>query len=74
MPAVLGTRTADYDFALPADLVAQAPLARRDASRLMVVDRRAGTVAHRAFADLPELTAPATCSCSTPRASSARGC
>jgi S-adenosylmethionine:tRNA ribosyltransferase-isomerase len=58
MSAVLGTRTADYDFALPADLVAQAPLARRDASRLMVVDRRAGTVAHRAFADLPGLTAP----------------
>ncbi len=50
-----GLRTADYDFDLPPALVAQAPLARRDASRLMVVDRAAGTLAHRTFADLPSL-------------------
>jgi S-adenosylmethionine:tRNA ribosyltransferase-isomerase len=50
-----GTRTSDYDFELPAELVAQAPLERRDASRLMVVDRSAGTIAHRTFADLVEL-------------------
>ena len=50
-----GQRTADYDFDLPPALVAQAPLARRDASRLMVVDRAAGTVAHAAFTDLPGL-------------------
>jgi S-adenosylmethionine:tRNA ribosyltransferase-isomerase len=56
--AVPGSRTADYDFHLPPELVAQAPLARRDASRLMVVDRAAGTIAHRSFADLPGLTAP----------------
>lgn len=55
---MLGTRTSDYDFALPASLIAQAPLARRDASRLMVVDRAAGTIAHRGFADLPSLMAP----------------
>jgi S-adenosylmethionine:tRNA ribosyltransferase-isomerase len=53
-----GDRTSHYDFALPQSLVAQAPLARRDASRLMVVDRAAGTVAHRGFADLPALMAP----------------
>jgi S-adenosylmethionine:tRNA ribosyltransferase-isomerase len=53
-----GSRTADYDFALPPDLIAQAPLARRDESRLMVVDRAAGTIAHRTFADLPSLMAP----------------
>jgi S-adenosylmethionine:tRNA ribosyltransferase-isomerase len=69
-----GLRAADYDFDLPTELIAQAPLARRDASRLLVVDRAAGTVAHRTFADLPAFTAPATCSCSTPRASSAPGC
>ncbi len=50
-----GQRTADYDFELPPALVAQTPLARRDASRLMVVDRAAGTLAHRTFADLPSL-------------------
>src|SRR5919206_3440961 len=53
-----GSRTSDYDFTLPEELIAQTPLARRDASRLMVVDRTAGTIAHRTFADLPALMAP----------------
>ena len=50
-----GLRTADYDFDLPADRVAQTPAARRDESRLMVVDRAAGTITHRTFRDLAEL-------------------
>lgn len=49
----LGLRTADYDFHLPPDRIAQHPAARRDESRLMVVDRTAGTVAHHTFRDLP---------------------
>jgi S-adenosylmethionine:tRNA ribosyltransferase-isomerase len=53
-----GLLTADYDFELPPELIAQTPLARRDASRLMVVDRSAGTISHRRFTDLPQLTAP----------------
>ncbi len=53
-----GDRTSDYDFELPAALIAQSPLARRDASRLMVVDRASGTIAHRTFADIVELIAP----------------
>ena len=52
---MLGARTSDYDFHLPDALIAQEPLARRDASRLMVLDRTAGTIAHRTFADLAEL-------------------
>ncbi len=54
-----GFLTSDYDFALPAGLVAQAPLPRRDASRLMVLDRASGTIAHRTFTDLPALLRPA---------------
>jgi S-adenosylmethionine:tRNA ribosyltransferase-isomerase len=50
-----GLLTADYDFALPAELIAQSPLARRDASRLMMLDRASGTIAHRHFTDLPTL-------------------
>ena len=50
-----GSRTSDYDFDLPEHLVAQTPLARRDASRLMVVDRASGSIAHRTFADLATL-------------------
>ncbi len=45
----------DYDFALPHAAIAQAPLAERDASRLLVLDRRSGGLAHRRFAELPEL-------------------
>jgi S-adenosylmethionine:tRNA ribosyltransferase-isomerase len=58
MPAPTGLLTADYDFALPPELIAQAPLARRDASRLMVLDRATQTISHRTFADLPSLIAP----------------
>ena len=53
-----GLLTADYDFDLPAELIAQAPLARRDASRLMVVNRSTGTIEHGTFADLVTLVAP----------------
>jgi S-adenosylmethionine:tRNA ribosyltransferase-isomerase len=50
-----GTRTADYDFHLPASLIAQRPTDRRDASRLMVVHRDGGRIEHRTFADLADL-------------------
>jgi len=53
-----GLSTSDYDFVLPPALIAQSPLAQRDASRLMVVDRASGTIAHRRFSDLPEIVAP----------------
>ncbi len=58
MPASTGLLTADYDFTLPPELIAQTPLARRDASRLMVVDRASQTISHRTFVDLPSLIAP----------------
>ncbi|WKW11188.1 tRNA preQ1(34) S-adenosylmethionine ribosyltransferase-isomerase QueA [Pseudogemmatithrix spongiicola] len=48
-----GLKTSDYDFALPLDRIAQTPMPRRDESRLMVVNRRAGTIAHHVFRDLP---------------------
>lgn len=50
-----GLRTADYDFDLPADRIAQSPAERRDASRLMVVERATGTITHRAFRELADL-------------------
>ena len=50
-----GLLTADYDFVLPPDLIAQAPLARRDASRLMVVHRATSEIEHGVFSDLPSL-------------------
>ena len=53
-----GGRLADYDFALPRELVASRPLPERSASRMVVVDRTAGNIAHRMFRDLPEFLAP----------------
>ena len=50
---VAGSRTSDYAFDLPPELIAQTPPVTRGASRLMVVDRASATIAHRTFADLP---------------------
>jgi S-adenosylmethionine:tRNA ribosyltransferase-isomerase len=47
-------RVDDFDFALPERLIAQEPAVPRDASRLLVLDRDTGRVAHRRFTDLPE--------------------
>ena len=45
-------RLEDYSYELPPELIAQNPCARRDASRLLVLDRAGGSVAHRMFADI----------------------
>ncbi len=47
-------KTAEFDYELPPELIAQTPIEPRDASRLMVVDRRTGEIIHRHFYDLPE--------------------
>lgn len=50
--------TGDFDYELPPDRIAQTPLADRSASRLLVLDRGGAPIAHRHFADLPELIGP----------------
>jgi len=55
---VRGTRTSDYDFELPQAQIAQLPLPRRDASRLLTVNRATGEIAHRAVTELPSIIAP----------------
>ena len=47
--------TDDFDFQLPPELIAQAPLASRDASRLLHVRTPSGQVQHRLFRELPSL-------------------
>lgn len=44
----------DLDFELPDDLIAQHPVEPRDAARMLVLDRAAGTIDHRLVRDLPE--------------------
>ena len=46
--------TAQLDYELPPDLIAQRPAERRDESRLLVFDRATGDVRHRRFSELPE--------------------
>jgi S-adenosylmethionine:tRNA ribosyltransferase-isomerase len=46
--------TSELDYHLPPELIAQHPAERRDASRLLVYDRRRDEVRHRVFSELPE--------------------
>jgi len=47
-------KSAELDYDLPPELIAQHPLERRDESRLLVYDRSTGEVRHRRFRDLPD--------------------
>ena len=51
-------RTADFDFKLPPELIAQAPTPQRDQSRLLVLHRDSARVEHRRFRDLLEYLLP----------------
>ena len=52
-------KLSDFDFDLPEELIAQTPIKLRDQSRLMVLDRKTGTINHAVFSDLPHhLPAP----------------
>lgn len=47
--------TSELDYNLPPDLIAQTPVEPRDASRLMVIDRATGSIAHHHFYELDKL-------------------
>lgn len=51
-------KTSDFNFDLPERLIAQHPLKKRDASRLLVLDRADGSVQHRHFTDLIDYLQP----------------
>lgn len=51
-------RISDLEYDLPEGLIAQEPLAKRDASRLLLVDAEAGEVGEQMFTDLPSLLPP----------------
>ena len=44
---------ADYDYDLPEELIATRPATERDGSRMLVIDRSAGTISHRQFREFP---------------------
>ena len=45
-------KTSDFNFDLPQELIAQTPIEKRDASRLLVLDKNSGAWEHRHFFDL----------------------
>ena len=52
---------ADFDYELPKRLIAQRPLPGRSDSRMLAIDRRAGTWTDSLVADLPDLVGPGDC-------------
>jgi S-adenosylmethionine:tRNA ribosyltransferase-isomerase len=48
----------EFDYPLPAELIAQHPLAEREASRMLVLDRAAQRFEDRAFRELPQILQP----------------
>jgi S-adenosylmethionine:tRNA ribosyltransferase-isomerase len=46
-------KLSELDYELPSELIAQRPLERRDASRLLVYERATGEIRHRRFSELP---------------------
>jgi S-adenosylmethionine:tRNA ribosyltransferase-isomerase len=54
-------RVDEFDYNLPEELIAQQPLERRDASRMLVVDRATGTFEDRMFRDFPSYVHEGDC-------------
>ena len=54
-------RTADFYYDLPEELIAQHPMAERDTSRLMVLDREKESITHRHFYDIIDYLCPGDC-------------
>ncbi len=55
MPSV---RTSDFDYPLPAELIAQKPAEPRDSARLLIVHRDTGKLEHRVFRDITDYLGP----------------
>ena len=54
-------KKSDFYFDLPEELIAQTPLERRDASRLLTLDKATGAVEHHHFYELPQFLRPNDC-------------
>ncbi len=54
-------KTSDFWYDLPEELIAQTPLEQRDSSRLMVLDKKSGSVSHKHFYDIIDYLQPGDC-------------
>ena len=51
----------DFSYELPQELIAQDPLENRESSRLMVLDRKTGSIEHKVFRDVIDYLNPGDC-------------
>ena len=54
-------KVSDFNYYLPEELIAQHPIAKRDESRLMVLDKNTGEIEHKTFKDIIEYLNPNDC-------------
>ena len=54
-------KTHDFWYDLPEELIAQTPLQQRDSSRLLVLDKNTGKIAHKHFYDILDYLNPSDC-------------
>ena len=54
-------KTSDFYYDLPEELIAQTPLQKRDTSRLLVLNRESGEIAHKHFYDILDYLNPGDC-------------
>jgi len=47
-------RLSDFEYELPEELIAKHPIQKRDESKLMVINRKAESIEHKHFYDLPD--------------------
>ena len=58
---MITVKTSDFNFDLPEELIAQTPLERRDASRLLTLDKVSGQTEHHYFYELADMLRPGDC-------------
>lgn len=54
-------KVSEFNYDLPEELIAQTPIAKRDTSRLMVLNRKKQTMEHKIFKDILEFLRPGDC-------------
>ena len=51
-------KTEDFDYDLPEELIAQTPLKKRDESKLLILDKNTGEIAHSYFKNIIDALEP----------------
>lgn len=54
-------KRSDFYYELPPELIAQTPIEKRDASRLMHLEKSTGEISHHVFSQLPDFLKPGDC-------------